>query len=98
MNQQLFCSHEMKTRGVSSIGGPAIINTPAMSVPCMLSIKDVQYIAAGKSRSTIYRWIAEGKFPAPVKVCGSSMWPEESIAEWRNQVVHQVAGSINNER
>lgn len=78
----------------------SLAETPNTNFPyllCLLNINQVRAFVGGKSRSTIYRWIAEGKFPAPVKVCGSSMWPEESIAEWRNQVVHQVAGSINNE-
>jgi len=55
----------------------------------MLSIGDVRSIVGNKSRSTIYRWISEGKFPAPVKISGSSLWPEEVIAEWRSQLIGQ---------
>ena len=53
----------------------------------LMSISDIQRFT-GKSRSTIYRWIAAGSFPAPVKVYSSSLWPEESLAEWRQQVIN----------
>lgn len=37
----------------------------------------------GKSRSSIYRDIASGLFPAPVKIGVRSVgWKESSIAEW----------------
>lgn len=53
----------------------------------LMSISDIQRFT-GKSRSTIYRWIAAGSFPAPVKVYSSSLWPEERLAEWRQQVIN----------
>ncbi len=57
----------------------------------LLCLSQVCEIVGGKSRSTIYRWIAEGGFPKPVKVRGSSFWPEEIVAEWRESVIVGVA-------
>ena len=54
-----------------------------------LSMKEVLSIT-GKSRSTIYRWIANGSFPSPVNIgVGSIAWPVEVIAEWREQQINQ---------
>lgn len=37
----------------------------------------------GLGRSTIYRWMAEGKFPKPVQLGGCTVaWPEHEIADW----------------
>ena len=37
----------------------------------------------GKSRSDIYRCIAEGRFPAPVKLGErSSAWVEAGVSDW----------------
>lgn len=37
----------------------------------------------GLGRSTIYRWMAEGKFPKPVQLGGFTVaWPEHEIVEW----------------
>ena len=55
----------------------------------LFNIREVKALTGGKSRSTIYRWISSGDFPAPIKVCGSSMWPEEIIEDWRNKVISQ---------
>ncbi|WP_336389922.1 helix-turn-helix transcriptional regulator [Paracoccus saliphilus] len=39
----------------------------------------------GLARSTIYAQIAEGKFPAPVKLGSRAVaWPETAIIEWLN--------------
>jgi prophage regulatory protein len=47
--------------------------------------------ATGLSRSSIYRQIKAGKFPAPIKILGErvAVWPEKSIAEWQAQFVAQ---------
>lgn len=48
----------------------------------------------GKSRSTIYRWIIEGNFPAPVKIGGNSVaWPEEALVTWREKLLNQRAAN-----
>lgn len=36
------------------------------------------------SRATIYRMIADGRFPKPKKLGHSSVWPVQSIREWIN--------------
>jgi predicted DNA-binding transcriptional regulator AlpA len=37
----------------------------------------------GLSRSTIYRWIAEGRFPKPVQLGGYAVaWAEDEIQNW----------------
>lgn len=37
----------------------------------------------GLGRSTIYRWMAEGKFPKPVQLGGYAVaWPEHEIETW----------------
>jgi len=38
----------------------------------------------GLSRATIYRMMAEGSFPRPVKITGKAVaWPEKAIADWQ---------------
>lgn len=54
------------------------------------NIHDVQCFVGGKSRSTIYRWIANGSFPSPVKTGGnSSAWSEESLLAWQKKILSQ---------
>ncbi len=37
------------------------------------------------STGTIWRWIAEGKFPEPIKLVGTTCWPVEVIEAWEQQ-------------
>ena len=53
----------------------------------LLRIKEVaQWI--GVSQSAIYKWSAEGRFPAPIKLGGddqkrvAARWLEEDIQQW----------------
>lgn len=39
------------------------------------------------SKSCIYAWIEDGKFPAPLKVGTSSVWPESAIDAWAQEFV-----------
>lgn len=39
--------------------------------------------SVGVSRATLYRMIAAGQFPAPVKVGSASRWQEHEIDEWK---------------
>lgn len=40
----------------------------------------------GLSRSTIYKLMAEGRFPKPLKLTGKAVgWPEMAVAEWLAQ-------------
>lgn len=48
----------------------------------LIRLKDVQH-RVGLGRSTIYRWMAEGKFPKPVQLGGYAIaWSEDQIEEW----------------
>lgn len=50
----------------------------------------------GVSTATIYRWVAEGNFPAPVRLGPNSCgWRQSQVEEWiesREPVVSGVAG------
>tara|TARA_B110001469_G_C9413788_1_gene211569 strand:+ start:378 stop:611 length:234 start_codon:yes stop_codon:yes gene_type:complete len=55
-----------------------------------LNMREVQRLAGGKSRSTIWRWSKDSsnKFPAPVKIGANSIgWAEEDIIAWRNSLM-----------
>lgn len=48
----------------------------------LIRIKEVQH-RVGLGRSTIYRWMAEGKFPKPVQLGGSTVaWSEGEVDLW----------------
>jgi prophage regulatory protein len=66
---------------------PALpIQRPAIHIlahaPAFYRLRDVVNITA-LSRSTIYRRIAEGRFPAPVHLGGrASGWPSAALQQW----------------
>lgn len=48
----------------------------------LIRLKEVQH-RVGLGRSTIYRWMAEGKFPKPVQLGGSTVaWSEGEVDRW----------------
>lgn len=48
----------------------------------LIRLPEVQH-RVGLGRSTIYRWMAEGKFPKPVQLGGYSVaWAEDEIEVW----------------
>ena len=53
----------------------------------LLRIKEVA-LWIGVSQSAIYKWSAEGRFPAPIKLGGddqkrvAARWLEEDIQQW----------------
>lgn len=52
------------------------------AVPYLLRLPQVQ-ARAGLSRSELYRRIAAGTFPAPVKLGErASAWPESEVSAW----------------
>jgi prophage regulatory protein len=57
--------------------------TPASkATPAFYRLHDVVRISA-LSRSTIYRRIAEGRFPSPIHLGGrASAWPSEALQQW----------------
>jgi prophage regulatory protein len=34
------------------------------------------------SRSTIWRWVRDDQFPKPIKLGGSTRWPEVAVLAW----------------
>jgi prophage regulatory protein len=59
----------------------------------LLRIKEVaQWL--GVSQSAIYKWSAEGRFPAPIKLGGddqkrvAARWVEEDIQQWIQERKH----------
>lgn len=52
------------------------------AAPAFYRLRDVMRITA-LSRSTIYRRIAEGRFPSPVHLGGrASAWPSAALQQW----------------
>jgi prophage regulatory protein len=50
--------------------------------PRLIRLPEVRH-RVGLGRSTIYRWMAEGKFPKPVQLGGYVVaWPEHEIERW----------------
>lgn len=48
----------------------------------LIRLKEVQH-RVGLGRSTIYRWMAEGKFPKPVQLGGYVVaWAEDDVDTW----------------
>ena len=61
---------------------PAPLPTASNAAPAFYRLRDVMRICA-LSRSTIYRRIAEGRFPSPVHLGGrASGWPRAALQQW----------------
>jgi prophage regulatory protein len=55
-------------------------------LPRLLRLKTVLLIT-GLARSTIYRMIAEHRFPAPVKIGKRAVaWRQEDVRQWRESL------------
>ncbi|MBX7487706.1 AlpA family transcriptional regulator [Qipengyuania sp. GH25] len=56
--------------------------TETRRVTRLIRLPEVQH-RVGLGRSTIYRWMSEGKFPKPVQLGGYAVaWGEEDIIAW----------------
>ena len=56
--------------------------TETRRVTRLIRLPEVQH-RVGLGRSTIYRWMAEGKFPKPVQLGGYSVaWAEDEVEAW----------------
>lgn len=56
--------------------------TESRRVTRLIRLPEVQH-RVGLGRSTIYRWMAEGKFPKPVQLGGYSVaWAEDEVLAW----------------
>ena len=48
----------------------------------LIRLKEVQH-RVGLGRSTIYRWMSEGKFPGPVQLGNHAVaWAEDDVDDW----------------
>ena len=55
---------------------------PSRRVTRLIRLREVQH-RVGLGRSTIYRWMAEGRFPKPVQLGGYAVaWAEDAIETW----------------
>ena len=55
----------------------------SMAAPTrLLTLKGVQREVFPCSRATIYRMLAEDRFPPPVKINGRNFWRADVLAEW----------------
>lgn len=52
----------------------------------LLTIREVTEIV-GFKKSTIYKFMNEGKFPKQVKIGKSSRWKLSDIQEWMKEVI-----------
>ncbi len=56
--------------------------TEPRRVTRLIRLPEVQH-RVGLGRSTIYRWMAEGKFPKPVQLGGYAVaWAEDEVERW----------------
>ncbi|SMQ69434.1 transcriptional regulator, AlpA family [Altererythrobacter xiamenensis] len=56
--------------------------TETRRVTRLIRLPEVQH-RVGLGRSTIYRWMSEGKFLKPVQLGGYSVaWAEDEVEEW----------------
>jgi len=74
--------------GNSSLNISKESGVPYFGMPGFYSIKQIQALLGGKSRSTIYRWIKLKTFPEPKLIQGSALWPVEEFMEWRANILN----------
>lgn len=51
----------------------------------LLSTSDVQKIAP-VSNVTLWRWVRDGKFPAPIQVAKNNFWRSDEIGAWMDEM------------
>lgn len=62
--------------------------TETRRVTRLIRLPEVQH-RVGLGRSTIYRWMAEGKFPKPTQLGGYAVaWAEEDVDAWIAEMLH----------
>jgi len=55
-----------------------------------MDLKEV-YRATGFKKTTIYKWMKEGKFPRPTKIGRGVRWSSSDIEEW---IVHKLKRDV----
>lgn len=59
------------------------LQTKVMHAKMLIRLTDVSKVVSA-SRSTIYKWVAEGRFPAPVRVSERAIrWRVDEIRAWQ---------------
>ena len=54
----------------------------ARPITRLIRLREVQH-RVGLGRSTIYRWMAEGRFPKPVHLGGHAVaWSQDELDDW----------------
>lgn len=83
-NMRAATQHTAATASESSGQGVAPIVAVAAPQAVMLArIDTLPAILGGVSRSTIWRWVADGKFPPPVYTpSGRPVWKMSDVAQW----------------
>ena len=62
-------------------GSPEVLAEPRRNTR-LVRLKEVQH-RVGLGRSTIYRWMAEGRFPKPLQLGSHSVaWKQDEIDAW----------------
>ncbi|MBB3592641.1 putative DNA-binding transcriptional regulator AlpA [Rhizobium sp. BK529] len=51
----------------------------------LLSASDVQKIAP-VSNVTLWRWVRDGKFPAPIRVAKNNFWRSDEVGAWMDEM------------
>jgi predicted DNA-binding transcriptional regulator AlpA len=51
----------------------------------LLSTSDVQKIAP-VSNVTLWRWVRNGKFPAPIRVAKNNFWRSDEVGAWMDEM------------
>ncbi len=71
-----------------------VVNPPSR----LIRLKEVMH-RVGLGRSTIYRWMDEGKFPKPHSLGGYAVaWLEADVDEWiEKQVTHREESLIKSD-
>ena len=71
-------------------------NHPTDSRDDLIRIAEARRIAGGVSPATIYRWIAQGRFPAPYKPTShTSFWKRGEIQEWKARLSQGTQAAVN---
>lgn len=67
--------------------------TETRRVTRLIRLPEVQH-RVGLGRSTIYRWMSEGKFPKPVQMGGRAVaWAEDEVEAWITRSLEQSQAS-----
>ncbi|MCQ4969197.1 helix-turn-helix transcriptional regulator [Atlantibacter hermannii] len=55
-----------------------------------MDLKEVCHVS-GFKKTTIYKWMKDGKFPSPIKLGRSVRWSSSDIEEW---IVHKLKRDV----